>query len=79
MIEEEFEYFKNHQEELYEKFPEQYLVIVNKEVVATANNVADALEMASEKELTPGSFLLQFCGKDEWAYTQVFHSRVKFA
>lgn len=79
MIEEEFAFFKEHQGELYALYPEKYLIIKDKEVVAATNNIPDAMDVASEKGLQPGSFLLQYCGKDEWAYTQVFHSRVSFA
>ena len=79
MIEEEFAFFKEHQKELYSLYPEKYLVIINKEVAAVADNIPDAMDLAAEKKLEPGTFLLQFCGKDEWAFTQVFHSRVSFA
>lgn len=78
MIEEEFVFFKEHQHELYENYPDKYLIIKDKKVVVVADNIADAMDMATEENLEPGSFLLQFCGKDEWAYTQVFHSRVNF-
>lgn len=79
MIEEEFAYFKEHQHELYDSYPDKYLIIKDKNVVAAADNIADAMDMAAAENLEPGSFLLQLCGKDEWAYTQVFHSRVSFA
>ena len=79
MIEEEFAFFKEHQKELYGLYPEKYLIIINKEVAAVADNIPDAMDLAAEKQLEPGTFLLQFRGKDEWAFTQVFHSRVSFA
>ena len=79
MLEEEFTYFMSHQIELYAQFPDEYLVIKNKGVVAHAPSVARAMEKAAEQNLEPGSFLLQYCGADEWAYTRVFHTRVRFA
>ena len=78
MIEEEFAYFKEHQPELYETYPDKYLIIRDKEVLAAADTIADAMDLAAEMKLEPGSYLLQLCGKDEWAYKQVFHSRVSF-
>lgn len=78
MIEEDFAFFKEHQKELYSSYPDKYLIIKDKKVVVAADNIPDAMDIATEKKLQPGTFLLQFCGKDEWAYTQVFHSRVSF-
>ncbi len=71
MIEEEFAFFKEHQKELYGLYPEKYLIIINKEVVAAADNIPDAMDLAAEKKLERGSSFIQYCGKDEWAYTQV--------
>ena len=79
MLEKEFAYFRDHQQDLYSIYPDKYLLIKNKEVVGVADCIADALDLAEDKDLQPGTYLLQFCGKDEWAYTQVFHSRVKFS
>lgn len=79
MIEEEFAYFQEHQKELYETYPEKYLIIKDKTIVGIADNIPDAMDIVEEKHLQMGTFLLQFCGKDEWAYTQIFHSRASFA
>ena len=75
----DFKWFVGNQGDLYKLYPNKYLLIMNKEVLATADNIADALEIASSKGLEPGTYIIQLCGEDEWAYTQVFHSRVSFA
>lgn len=78
MLEKEFNYFKENYKHLFEKYPNQFLVIKDMEVKSAFSSFEQAIEYASNKfEL--GTFLIQECTKDENAYTQTFHSRVIFA
>ncbi len=77
MLEKEFKYFKDHQEELVKKHEGKYLVIVAEEVVGGYDSEIDAYTEA-KKHHKPGTFLIQHCLPGENAYTQTFYSRVIF-
>lgn len=77
MLEKEFKYFKDHQEELVKKHEGKYLVIVDEEVVGAYDLEIDAYTEA-KKHYKPGTFLIQHCLPGESAYTQTFYSRVIF-
>ncbi len=77
MLEKEFKYFKDHQEELVKKHEGKYLVIVGKEVVGVYDSEIDAYTEAKKRH-KPGTFLIQLCLPGESAYTQTFYSRVIF-
>lgn len=78
MLTEEFEWFKTNHKELFEQYPNKYVVIKDKSIKDAFNSFEDALKFASENfEL--GSFLVQMCSEGEEGYTQKFHSRVIFA
>jgi len=77
MLEKEFKYFKDHQEELVKKHEGKHLVIVGKEVVGTYESEIDAYTEAKKRH-KPGTFLIQHCLPGESAYTQTFYSRVIF-
>ena len=77
MLEKEFKYFKDHQDELVKKFKGKYLVIVGQEVVGAYDTEIDAY-VEAKKHYKPGSFLIQQCLPGESTYTQTFYSRVAF-
>lgn len=79
MLEDEFKYFKENHEYLFEKYPNKYLVIQNKSVVETADSFEKALIAANHNGLELGTFLVQLCSKGEEGFTQSYHSRVIFA
>ena len=56
MLEKEFKYFKDHQEELVKKHEGKYLVIVGKEVVGVYDSEIDAYTEAKKRH-KPGTFL----------------------
>ncbi|MCD8312950.1 MAG: DUF5678 domain-containing protein [Bacteroidales bacterium] len=78
MLKKEFDFYLKHQNELVRKYNGKYLVIVGEEVVGAYNSEMDAYVNA-QKKYELGTFLIQECTPGEEAYTQVFHSRVKFA
>lgn len=73
-----FEYFKKNHDELFAKYPNKYLLIVDEDIKGNFNSFEDALVYASDKfEL--GKYIIQYCSEGTEGYTQRFHSRVFFA
>jgi hypothetical protein len=60
MLDKEFKYFKDHQEELVKQHEGKYLVIVGEEVVGAYDLEIDAYTEA-KKHYKPGTFLIQHC------------------
>jgi len=79
MLENDFKFFKDNHQRLFDEYPNKYLVIKEKTVIATADNFEDALSQAKMQGLELGTFLIQYCSEGESSYTQSFHSRVTFA
>lgn len=77
MLEKEFKFYLDHQDELVEKYEGKFLVIIGKEVIGAFDSEDEAY-FTTEKDHEPGTFLIQFCEKGDSSYTQVFHSRVSF-
>lgn len=74
-LEKEFQYYKDHQAELVEKFEGQFVVIKDGEVLGTFPSYEDAYREAG-KDHEVGTFLIQKVEPGDAAYTQTFHSRV---
>lgn len=74
-LEKEFEYFKANQAELFRKYPQKFLVIIEEEVKGAYDTRAEAYDAAVE-EFEPGKFMIQQCLLGTDAYTQNFHSRI---
>lgn len=79
MLEKEFRYYLDHQDELLEKYNKRFVVIVGEEVVGDYDSFEQALSQSLDKKYELGNFLIQECTAGEDAYTQTFHSRVIFA
>lgn len=75
MLETEYQYFMEHQQELAAKYSDKYIVIVGNNVVGVYETNEDAYE-ESLKRYNLGEFLIQECSPDASSYTMVFHSRV---
>jgi hypothetical protein len=76
-LENEFNYFLEHQKELFEKYGGKYLVIKNEAVIGVFDDLIGAITETSKKEKR-GTYLVQKCEAGKAAYTQTFHSRVEF-
>jgi hypothetical protein len=74
-LQEEFDYYIAHQDELLRQYNGKYLVIKDKQVRGAFDTELDAYKMAS-KEYELGSFLIQRCVPGDEAYSQTFFSRV---
>lgn len=74
-LKKEFEYFKQHQDELVEKYEGKFVVIADEKVLGTYGSEMEAYR-ESQKSHPLGTFLIQKCIPGTEGYTQTFHSRV---
>lgn len=79
MLTTEFNFFTNNHKSLFEKFPNEYLVIQGEKVLYHSATLNTSLNWAIDNGLKEGEFMLQLCSAGEKAYTHTFHSRVIFA
>ena len=77
MLDTEFKYYVDHQEELVKRYRDRYIVIRGTEVVGDYDTLPAAFGAASAK-FPPGTFLIQHCTPGPESYTQHFGSRVAF-
>lgn len=77
MLEKQFKYYLDHQEELVEKYRGKFLVIKDESVVGVYDSELDAYR-ESVKKYELGTFLIQECTPGEESYTQTFRTRVIF-
>lgn len=78
MLDKEFKYYLDNQNELVKKYNHRFLVIKDCKVIGDYESYDKALfETSKTHEL--GTFLIQECTEGDSAYTQTFHSRVVFA
>jgi len=78
MLDQEFQYYIDHQEELVNKYNGKVLVIIGENVAGVYNTEIEAyLDCIKKHEL--GTFLIQQCSPGKESYTQTFHTRAIFA
>jgi hypothetical protein len=75
MLEKEFKYFRDHKDELRNKYLGKTIVIKDDAVVGVFASEAEALREASKKYKL-GTFLIQQVSETDEEYIQRFHSRV---
>ena len=75
MLNTEFKYFLDHQDELVKTYNNRVLVIIGEKVVDDYDSYDQAV-FQSIKKYKPGTFLLQECTEGEDAYTDTFSSPV---
>ena len=75
----EFEYFTKNHSELFNLYPNRYLVIKDQQVLFDEDSVKHALEVSQKNGLVLGTYIIQKCEEGVDSYTQVYHSRVTFA
>jgi len=75
LLEKEFHYYLNNQDELVKEYNGRFIVIKDSKVIGDYGDPGTAVKETSKKH-ERGTFLVQKCspGKDD--YTQSFHSRV---
>lgn len=77
MLEKEFQYYLDNQDDLVKKYNHRYIVIVGNKVVGDYSSNEEALSEA-KKMYKLGEFLIQRCSEGDSDYTSIFHSRVRF-
>ncbi len=77
MLEKEFKYYIDHQDELVAKYRGKYIVIVGETVIGAYDTEIVAYTK-SQEEHALGTFLIQACLPGKENFTQTFHSRVVF-
>ncbi|MBM4161687.1 MAG: hypothetical protein FJ217_11405 [Ignavibacteria bacterium] len=78
MLDKEFKYFLDHQDELLTKYEGRYIVIKDQKVIGSYESELEAYTETRKKHKL-GTFLIQHCIPGKAAYTQTFHSRVYVA
>ena len=78
MLEKEFQYYLNNQEELLKKYQGRHLVIKGQKVIGSYDSEAQAY-LETKKEHEPGTFLIQLCTPGEKDYTLTFYNDVVFS
>jgi len=73
MLENEFQYYLDHQDELVKLYNGKFLIIKDKKVVAAYDSKDDAY-FEGQKNNELGTFLIQYCSPGNMAYTQTFYS-----
>ncbi|MBQ0164103.1 MAG: hypothetical protein MJZ43_00925 [Bacteroidaceae bacterium] len=74
-LNDEFNYYLEHQKELLQQYSGKFLVIMGQEVVGVYSDRADAYYSSLEK-YAPGTFLIQLCTPGDSAYTVRYYNRV---
>lgn len=77
MLEKEFEYYVNHQDELVKSYAGKFIVIKNEKVIGVYDSEIEAYTDMVKKE-DVGTFLIQECQPGNESYTQTFRTRVVF-
>lgn len=77
MLEKDFQYYLDNQQELVKKYNGRFVVIKDQSVIGDYASDLEALKEAS-KLYEVGTFLIQKCTTGGEDYTQTFHSRVAF-
>ncbi|MCH8157849.1 MAG: hypothetical protein IID18_08910 [Nitrospinae bacterium] len=75
MLEKEFQWYLDNQEELVKKYDGKFIVIKNCKVINDYDDIGIAVEETS-KTYEQGTFLVQKCTSGDQDYTATFHSRV---
>lgn len=77
MLEKEFQYYLDNQDELLKKYSGKIIVIIGEEIIGEYDTEVDAL-VETRKNHELGTFLIQKCSPGNNDYTETYHSRVVF-
>ena len=78
ILENDFKFYIEHQDELVKKYNGKYLVIKDQQIIGIFDTEIEAIKQTS-KDHELGTFLVQKCEPGSESYTQTYHSRVIFA
>ena len=77
-LQDEFQFYLDHQDEMVEKYDGKYIVIKGGEVLGSYDDELVAISETQESHEL-GTFLVQKVSQGSSDYTQAFHSRVVFS
>ena len=77
LLQKEFQFYLDHQDEMVEKYDGKYIVIQDGQVLGFYDDDLTAVT-ETQKSHEVGTFLIQKVSKGTADYTQTFHSRVVF-
>ena len=77
LIQQEFQYYLDHQAELVGQYDGRVIVLKGSQVLGVYESELDALTETA-KGHKEGTFLIQRVSEGSEAYSQTFHSRVSF-
>ena len=77
VLEKEFQFYLDNQEDLVKKYNGKFIVIKNEKIIGAFDSELEAYEETS-KEHEIGTFLIQKCESGSDNYTQTYHSQVTF-
>ncbi|MDE0644672.1 MAG: DUF5678 domain-containing protein [Gammaproteobacteria bacterium] len=75
-LQEEFDYYLEHQDEFVNQYDGRYIVIKDNEVIGDYDDIAVAVKETAKKHQL-GTFLVQLVTEGDEAYTATFRSRVR--
>ena len=78
MLEKEFQYYIQNQDELVKQYNGKFIVIKNDSVIGSYPSHSEAYHTTLKTEEI-GTFLIQHCLPGNQGHTQTFHSRVIFS
>lgn len=78
MLEKEYKYFNDNQDDIIKKYLNKFIVIKGEQIIGSYDTEEDALK-DTLKNNKLGTFLLQFVSASKDNYHQKFYSRVMFA
>ena len=76
MLEKEFKYYLDHQEELLPAYNGKYVMIAGENVVDAYDTLSEAYYKGKQK-YGLGNFLVQLCTPGDSAYTVTYHTRYR--
>ena len=74
-LDDEFQYYLDHQAEFVERYEGKVIVLKNHEVIGAFGSEGEAVRETSKRHEL-GTFLVQRCLAGDEAYTRTFHSHV---
>ena len=77
LLEKEFKYYLDNQDELVKEYNGKFIVIHGVKLVGAYESELEAIKETSKK-YKPGTFLVQKCEPGDGSYTQTYQSRVAF-
>lgn len=73
---EDFHFFIENHDNLLKEYRNKYLVILNCTVILSANSMHEAIDLAKDKGLKDGDYIVQLCSDGNSAYSASFCTQI---